>query len=68
LFSQRACKKLATLLATGRYRMQNLLPGGYVIHSTSAFSKPNIQRPFSEKSEASVEDVDLPMLKNTIMM
>ncbi len=33
----------------------------YVIHNTSAFSKPNIQGTWAEKSE--VEDVDLPMLK-----
>jgi hypothetical protein len=44
--------------------MQNLLPCGYVIHSTtSAFSKPNIEGTLAEKSEACVEDVDLPMLK-----
>ncbi len=48
--------------------MQNLLPCGYVILSISSFSKPNIQGPSDEKSEACVEDVDLPMLKNIIMM
>jgi hypothetical protein len=42
-------QKLAALHATGRKRMQNLLPCGYVIHSTSAFSKPNIQGPSAEK-------------------
>jgi hypothetical protein len=43
--------------------MQNLPPCGYVMHSISAFSKPNNQGPSAEKSEACVEDVDLPMLK-----
>ncbi len=55
---ERAYKKLAALHATGRQRVQNLLPCGYVIHSTSAFSKSNIQGPSAEQSEACVEDVD----------
>jgi hypothetical protein len=39
-----AClQKLAALHATGSWRMQNLFSCGFVIHSTSAISKPNIQ-------------------------
>jgi hypothetical protein len=38
--------------------MQNLLQCSYVIHSTSAFSKPNIQGLSAEKSEACIEYVD----------
>jgi hypothetical protein len=36
---------------------------GYVIHSSSAFSKPNIHGPSAEYLEACFEDVDLLMLK-----
>ncbi len=36
-------KKLAALHATSSQRLQNLLTCGFVIHSTSAISKPNIQ-------------------------
>jgi hypothetical protein len=42
--------------------MQNLLPCGFVIHSTSAISKPNIQgRQLNSQKHA--EDVDLLMIK-----
>jgi hypothetical protein len=40
-----------------------LLPCDYVIHSTSAFSKSNIQGLSAEELEAYIEDVDLPMIK-----
>jgi hypothetical protein len=43
--------------------MQNLLLCGYVVHSTSAFSKPNIQGLSAEKMEAIIQDEDLSMLK-----
>ncbi len=64
----RLCTQLTASACKIYFRVSNLLPCGYVIHSTSTFSKSNIQGLSAEQLEACIEDVNLTMIKNIIMM